>query len=404
MRLLSAIMRVLHCTDTYPPQVNGVSVVTALAVEGLHARGVTVGLVTPSYPENAATVFSATLTPAAHLALPACGFPPYPGIRLAWPDAGAVERFARTFRPDIIHADTEFVVGRLGARAARRLGVPLVTSFHTDFAQYTDAYGLPWLRKPVTQSLVRFHRRSARIYTPSSVTAAWLASHGLTKAEVWGRAVDTGVFHPARRGTTWRERLGLGDATVFLHVGRLAAEKNVALLLEGFARARRTLGERVQLVIAGDGPAAGHLRAAAPAGAHFVGFIDRQRDLPELYASSDAFLCASTTETLGLVILEAMASGLPVVAVAAGGVADHLRHFGNGLAVAPQPEGFRAAIIELSEKPALRMRLGTSAREWAVSLAWELELDRLVESYREVVDGAGSGRRRSGPVGAAYGA
>ena len=380
------MMRVLHCTDTYTPQVNGVSVVTALAVDGLIARGVTVGLVTPSYRAGTSSVFATTRKPAAHLALPACDFPPYPGIRLAWPDVGAVEHVAREFRPDLIHADTEFVVGRLGARAARRLGVPLVTSFHTDFAQYTSAYGLPWLRRPVTQSLVHFHRRSARIYTPSSVTAAWLAAHGLSQVEVWGRAVDTDVFHPSRRGTAWRTRLGLGDATVFLHVGRLAAEKNVARILAGFALARRTLGARAQLVIAGDGPVAKALRAAAPEGVHFVGFIDRERDLPELYASADAFLCASTTETLGLVILEAMASGLPVAAVAAGGVADHMRHFTNGLAVADRPESFASAIIELTDRPAVRARLGMGAREWALAIGWQRELDRLAESYQEVLD------------------
>src|SRR5450830_1214368 len=149
-------MRILHCTDTYPPQVNGVSVVTALAVDGLLQRGVEVALVTPSYPRTGPMVFSASRTPTAHLALPACDFPPYPGIRLIWPRPRAVERFVREFRPDVVHADTEFVIGRLGARAARRLGIPLVTSFHTDFAQYTASYGLPSLRGPVTRSLQRF--------------------------------------------------------------------------------------------------------------------------------------------------------------------------------------------------------------------------------------------------------
>ncbi len=391
-------MRVLHCTDTYPPEVNGVSVVTALVVDGLLARGVNVGLVLPSHPADAVSVFATTHLPTATLTLPSCGFPPYPGIRLALPRALAVERFARAFQPDIVHADTEFIVGRLGARAARRLGVPLVTSFHTDFAQYTEAYGLPWLRRPVTRSLVRFHEPAARIFTPSSVTAGWLATHGLARSEVWGRAVDINIFHPARRGAAWRERLGLGEALVFLHVGRLAPEKNVTLLLAGFAAARATLGDRVRLVIAGDGPAAPSLRAAAPAGVDFIGFINRERDLPALYASADAFLCSSTTETLGLVVLEAMASGLPVVAVPAGGVADHLRHHDNGLAVRPDASSVAAAIVALVDQPALRARLGRGARDWAVAIDWERELDRLVHSYREVLDddaGAASGATTS---------
>jgi glycosyltransferase involved in cell wall biosynthesis len=384
-------MRILHCTDTYPPQVNGVSVVTALAVDGLLAQGIEVGLIRPDYPACASSVFGEMRAPTAACALPACDFPAYPGVRLAWPNAGAVERFARAFAPDLIHADTEFVVGRLGARTARRLGIPLVTSFHTDFAQYTESYGVPWLRSTVTRSLVRFHRRARRIYTPSSVTADWLNRHGLTQSEVWGRAVDTRVFHPNRYSRTWRERLGVGDAVLFLHVGRLAAEKNVQQLLDGFALARQALGDRACLVIAGDGPASAALRGAAPAGVHFVGFIDRQRELPSLYASADAFLCASTTETLGLVILEAMASGLPVAAVSAGGVADHLRSYDNGIAVAARAESFAAAIIELADKPTLRARLGVGAREWAVAIGWDAELARLADSYREVLDRSSTG-------------
>ena len=384
LSLIAAHMRILHCTDTFPPQVNGVSVVTALAVDGLLTRGVDVALLTPRYRAKRPSVFGPARLPTAALTLPSLDFPPYPGVRLAWPDLTAVERFARAFKPDVVHANTEFIVGRLGARVARRLGVPLVTSFHTDFAQYTESYGVPWLRGAVTASLVEFHRRAARILTPSSVTAAWLQGHGLTRTEVWGRAVDTAVFHPRRRSRAWRERLGCRDEVVFLHVGRLAAEKNVGILLDAFALARRDLGERARLIIAGDGPAAAALRAAAPASVQFLGFIDRQRDLPALYASADAFLCTSTTETLGLVILEAMASGLPVVAVAAGGIADHLRHHANGLAVTVKPESIAAAILELVYKPTLRARLGAGAREWAVAVGWERELDRLVENYREV--------------------
>ena len=379
-------MRILHCTDTYPPQVNGVSVVTALAVDGLLERGVEVAVVSPTYPRTAPMVFGVTRAPTAQLALPACDFPPYPGIRLTWPRPHAVERFARSFRPDLVHADTEFVVGRLGARAARRLGVPLVTSFHTDFAQYTESYGVPWLRGPVTRSLQRFHQRAARVFTPSSVTAAWLHAHGLSQVEVWGRAVDVNVFHPRHRSSAWRQRLNLGDAMIFLHVGRLAAEKNVDLLLLGFAAARQRIGDRAQLVIAGDGPSTGTLRSAAPPGTHFVGFIDRQRDLPALYASADAFLCASTTETLGLVILEAMASGLPVGAIAAGGVADHLRHEHNGLAFAPDAAAVADTIVRMTNDVELVRRLGVGARTWAESIGWERELDRLVDSYREVID------------------
>jgi glycosyltransferase involved in cell wall biosynthesis len=218
------------------------------------------------------------------------------------------------------------------------------------------------------------------------VTAGWLHAHALSQVEVWGRAVDVNVFNPARRTSAWRQRLQFRDEVVFLHVGRLAAEKNVDLLLHGFAAARDRIGDRARLVVAGDGPSARALRAAAPPGAVFVGFIDRERDLPALYASADAFLCASTTETLGLVILEAMASGIPVAAVAAGGVGDHLRDGVNGLAFAADPAAIADSIVRLTEDAEMRRRLGAAGRAWAVAIGWDRELDRLVESYREVVE------------------
>jgi len=380
-------MRVLHCTDTFPPQVNGVSVVTALAVDGLMRRGVEVAVVAPRYRTDAPEWFTNQRRSTAHLDLPAFDLPIYPDVRVSWPGMHQVERFARKFRPDLIHADTEFIVGRLGVRAARRLGVPLVTSFHTNFDQYFAAYGFPWLSGFVVGQIVAMHRRARRIYTPSSVSADWLRAHGLTQMEVWGRAINTRVFHPDRRSPEARARSARGETVTFLHVGRLAVEKNLEVLVRGFAIAREALGERVNLIIAGDGPVTGRLRAIAPPGVEFTGFVDREHQLPGVYASADAFLNTSTSETLGLVILEAMASGLAVAAVNAGGVADHLRHEENGLAIEPTEQGVADAVIRLAADAPLRARLGQSARAWAESLDWEHELDRLVASYTEVITG-----------------
>jgi len=378
-------MRVLHCTDTWPPQVNGVSVVTTLMVDGLLARNVDVAIVTPRYPARMEDVVGIARPNVPRLALPSVQLPVYNDVRVSAPLAGRVERFARDFRPDLVHVDTEFIVGRLGARAARRLGIPVVTSFHTNFAQYTAAYGAPWLSGVVTRDLLRFHRRARHIFTPSSVTRNWLHAHGLDHVEVLGRAVDIAVFNPARRTDGWRQRLGAEHATTFLHVGRLAAEKNLDLLLDGFALARSRLGARVQLIVAGDGPVAARLRARAPDGTTFIGFIDRDRELPGLYASCDAFLNTSTTETLGLVILEAMASGLPVAAVVEGGIADHLRHDDTGLALENSAASVADAIVRLTDEPGLRGRLGASGRRWAEHLSWDRELDRLVERYAAVI-------------------
>src|SRR5512143_3854854 len=160
--------RVLYCTDTYPPQVNGVSVVTALSIAGLRARGWECAVVAPRYP---------AVLPQGPLHRPSADpqivdvasvpCPPYPDIRLAAPSYGVVANAIRQFKPDIVHSATEFMIGRLGQIAAGRAGIIRLSSYHTDFSRYTEAYGLPWLRGPVSRYIARFHRRSARVYTPS---------------------------------------------------------------------------------------------------------------------------------------------------------------------------------------------------------------------------------------------
>ena len=382
-------MRVLHCCDTWPPQVNGVSVVTTLMVDGLLERNVDVALVTPRYPARLRDVVGMVRPDVWHLTLPSVALPIiYKDVRICAPLAGRVERFVRDFKPDLVHVDTEFIVGMLGARAARRCGVPMVTSFHTNFDQYVASYGAPWLSRWVERGIVRFHAEAKAIFTPSSVTQSWLAQRGLHQSEVFGRAVDVNVFSPAKRSAELRARLNAGNTVTFLHVGRLAPEKNIERLLDGFAVARARLGNAVQLVIAGDGPAGPKLRARAGDGVTFMGFINRDTELPGLYASCDAFLNTSLTETLGLVILEAMAAGLPVAAVPAGGIADHLRDGENGLAIPNTVEGVADAVVRLADDAALRARLGTSARQWAEQLSWDRELDRLVARYGEVIAGA----------------
>lgn len=385
-------MRVLYCTDTYPPQVNGVSVVTAASVAGMQERGWDCAVVNPRYPKPYGEAFEADAPELAavalHEKLPSIPFPPYPDIRLAAPLYGRVREIVRRFRPDIVHCQTEFMIGRLGQRAAAEMAVPLVTSYHTDFSRYTESYGVPWLRPRVTRYIARFHARARRVYTPSEHAAADLRRMGIAGVEVWGRGVDTRQFQPSRRAAHMRARVASGADFIFLHVGRLAAEKNVGVILEAFARFRaRRPAAGARLVIAGAGPSLASLRARAPSDVVFLGNLDRHDVLPVLYASADAFVFASETETLGLVILEAMASALPVIAAPAGGVADNLRDGTNGLAF---PAGDVAAMADCMDRiatdQALRARLAANALRWAQHRSWTAELDRLDASYREVAD------------------
>jgi glycosyltransferase involved in cell wall biosynthesis len=381
--------RLLVCTDTYPPQVNGVSVVTAMSIGGLAQRGWECHVVAPKYPPPTANAFPEHDRPNALTisALPSVPLPWYPDIRLSAPLMGHVSRTVDAFAPNIVHCATEFVIGWMGQRVAQSRGTPVVSSYHTDFARYARAYGMKWMAGPVARFIGRFHQRSQRTYTPSAPARADLLALGVRDVEVWGRAVDVRAFNPAKRSEPLRETYGGRDSFVLLHVGRLAPEKGVEHILEGFALAQQQLASgSIQLVIAGTGPSEALLRQKAPANVTFLGNLDREAVLPRLYASADAFVFASLTETLGLVVLEAMASGLPVIASPAGGVADHLRHGINGLAFpANDVSALAHAIITLALERDKRRALGLGARATAESLSWERELDRLDASYREIV-------------------
>lgn len=386
-------MRVVICTDTYLPQVNGVSVVTERSATGLAARGWEVTIVAPRYPAllggppDPATAFSAPAAPRPRMFdVPSVSAPRYPEVRLALPYVPAVMRAFGATPPDLVHCATEGVIGRMGMWLANRRGLPVVTSYHTNFAQYAHAYGLGRMAGFVERSIARFHRRARRAYTPSESSRQELYRLGVEDVEVWGRGVDLSLFSPARRSAALRASLGITSAFTLLYVGRLAPEKSVGVVLRAYRQLLQKLGrDAVRLVVAGSGPDEAALREAAPHGTVFLGNLDRQRDLPALYASADAFVFASTTETLGLVVLEAMASGLPVLATPANGVAEYLRDGVNGLAFAAGDHAALAdAMARISTEPDLQERLGGGALTTAQTLGWDAELDRLDASYRRI--------------------
>jgi phosphatidylinositol alpha 1,6-mannosyltransferase len=380
-------MRVLFCTDTYLPQMNGVSVVTAVSVEGLTRAGWTCAVAAPRYPATVQTVGGQEVPPGEVHGFASLPMPFYPEVRLARPRGTDIGVLMDGFRPDLVHCETEFGIGRAGKAAAARRRIPVVSSYHTDFARYAEAYGAGWLKRAVSRYLARFHRTSDRVYTPSSVAREHLLRFGLTEVEVWGRGVDTETFHPGRRSEALRAALGMGSRYTFLYVGRLAAEKRAAQVVDAFRLASEMIPRGVlHLVIAGAGPREAELRAAAPPDVSFLGLLDRRSRLPDLYANCDAFVFASVTETLGLVVLEAMASGLPVIAVPEGGVRDHLQDGRNGIACrAGDVPGMALAMVRIATEWGLSRRLARGARHTAEPLSWDREIERLDRSYREVV-------------------
>jgi glycosyltransferase involved in cell wall biosynthesis len=375
--------RVLFCTDTYPPQVNGVSVVTAGMVSGLHQRGWECAVLGPSYPLTGRRL----LWPpdvARGFEVPAMGLPSYPDVRVSWPSSRLVRSVFDDFQPDLVHCATEFSIGFRGMQEARKRGIPVCSTSHTDFSRYCGAYGVPFLRPVVRRWMREFHDRAVRTLVPSRAAQDDLRQIGVQRTMVWGGGVDADLFHPRYFSSTTRHRLGIGRAFTFLHVGRLAPEKNVELVLSAFSRARLQLPDMaLRLIVAGAGPSEQVLRSYATHGVTFLGAVDRTSELPSLYASVDAFVTASTTETLGLVTLEAMASGLPVVACREGGLRDYLEHAHNGLAfVANDVDDCASAMVRLVSDASLQERLRSGARQTAEIWSSSRELDRIDELFR----------------------
>ena len=347
-------------------------------VEALLEDGHGVVVVAPSYPDG---------TPpckAPELRLPSVAFPPYPEIRVSYPDTGRVSRFLDAFSPDVVHVATEGPIGLVTRRYAMRQGIPLVTSYHTQFPKYARHYGAGFLEPLVWRWLEWFHGPARVTQTPGEDVRDELRAHGISQATVWGRGVDTRHFHPAKRHRAWKRRLDIDDDTaVVLHVGRLAPEKNLGVLAESWRIAEKALGRRAAFVIAGAGPRSGDLSDAVPF-ARRLGFLDRET-LAGLYASSDMCVLPSDTETCGLVALEAMASGIPVIAANAGGLRESVSDGHNGLLVSPADYmGFAARIVDLAINTAKRRQMGVHARQTAELRDTKAENAELIRQYAQL--------------------
>ncbi len=297
--------------------------------------------------------------------------PGYPGLQWGEVSMHKLLRRWRRQRPDVLYIATEGPLGLSALRAARRLGVAVVSGFHTNFPQYSGQYGLGLLTRLLTNYLRWFHRRTATTLVPSLSQRLELERRGFERLELLARGVDACLFNPARRSPALRESWGLGpDDIAVLHVGRLAAEKNLGLLRPSLEALQKTYPhKRLRLIMVGDGPQRAALEQQVP-DAVFCG-AQRGEVLAEHYASGDLFLFPSLTETFGNVVLEAMASGLAVVAYDEAAAAQHIRHGHSGALAMP---GDQAAFIDsacwlLEEEETLR-RVRLNARKHASRQGW----------------------------------
>lgn len=290
------------------------------------------------------------------------------------------------WRPTLVHATTPFGIGLAGRAVARTLRVPLVTSYHTAFGEYLKHYGLGVLDRASWPYLRWFHNSGRRTFAPSRFVASQLLSQGFRDLRVWGRGVDPKRFHPRFRSDAMRQTMGAGpNDLVVSYVGRVAPEKQVALAVEGM----RSVMERhsnVFLAIAGDGPALAECRAIAPARTWFAGALQGDA-LSAFYASSDLFVFPSTTETFGNVVLEAMASGLPVVAPDVGATLELANRETAELFAAGDVNALAQAVERLLRDPSRRDALRAQGALVAEARSWDAIWDGLLREYLDVIGG-----------------
>ncbi|MBL8800001.1 MAG: glycosyltransferase family 1 protein [Planctomycetia bacterium] len=369
-------MRLLLVTETFPPEVNGVARTLGRWLAAFERRGHEVRVLRPRQTGDAQDLYRT----------PSFPLPCYPELRCGLPWLGQVTHALADFRPDLVHIATEGPLGWSALRASNRRGIPVVTSFHTNFDQYLGYYGLGWFQGISRAYLRRFHNRAAVTLTPSAAARQRLLALGIERVAVWTRGVDAEAFHPERRDPGLRASLGLGtDDRLLLYVGRLAPEKNLRELLTAYGQVRRLQaanGRKLLLALVGGGPLLRYLQGLRSPGLVLPG-VQRGAALTRWYASADLFVFPSRSETFGNVVLEAMASGLPIVAFDSPGVSEQVVHGQHGL-LASEREGLAAPLHRMCAEESLRRKLALAARREAEQRDWEPIFDDLERCYLHI--------------------
>lgn len=367
-------LRIVLITETFLPKIDGIVTRLCHTLRHLRALGHNVLVVAPHGIDN----FEGTPVHG----VPGFRFPLYPDLKLSIPRP-SVGRVVKAFKPDLIHAVNPAVLGASAFFSSSYDRVPLVVSYHTHIPKYLRYYKLGWLEGTTWRAIRSTYNRADLRLATSQAMQMELESMGLQRVRLWQRGVDTDMFRPDRATPEMRARLTEGhpEDKLFVYIGRLSAEKEIE-------HCRRVLEALpgVRLALVGDGPHRQKLQeyfAGTPT--HFAGFL-KGEELAAAFASADAFFLPSCTETLGLVLLESMAAGCPVVTPCAGGTSDVVQDGVTGYLYDPAaPDGAVAAIRRLLFEPGLREAMGRQARADAERWSWRAATEQLEQYYRKVL-------------------
>ena len=379
-------MRYAIVTETYPPEVNGVALTVHGLEHGLRARGHEVSVVRPRQDGDADP-------DAGTLLVRGAGLPRYPGLKFGLPATRKLVQRWSDNPPDAIYVATEGPLGWSAVRAARRLGIPAATGFHTRFDEYMRDYGAAFLQQTALRWMRRFHNRGDATLVPTRELQEFLQCQGFDKVVRLPRAVDAALFDPRRRDAALRGEWGLGEHDVAaIYVGRIAPEKNLDLAVRAF-RALQQAQPSARFVWIGDGPSREQLARDNP-DFIFRG-IQRGEALAQHFASGDLFVFPSHSETFGNVTLEAMASGVPTVAFDYGAAREYLRDGIHGAAIRDGDDaGFLRAVVDIGTDHVLRGAMRMAARE-AVSA---LRPEQVASDFDDVLRNLSETRRQHASV------
>ena len=380
-------LRVAIITENFLPKLDGVTHTLTRLLEHLQAQGHQALLLGPE--SGMEEYAGAELVGTAGLP-----FPFYPELKFNFFRPLFVRRLGE-FNPDVIHLVDPVILGATGIAAARFFNKPLVSSYHTNLAAYCEHFGFGLLTRPMWLYNRFVHNQCSLTFCPSPSTAAMLRLQGFEHLRIWPRGVDTTLFGPSRRDEALRARwLAAREEpqrkTILLYVGRVSWEKNLRLLIQAY----RTMDHaRCHLVIVGDGPAYAEVQQElADLPVTFTGYL-RGEELATAYASADVFAFPSYTETFGQVVLEAMASALPVVGLLSEGVCDLVEDGVTGLLLnahrlneEEQIEGYRQRLQRLVDDAQTRREMSRAALKSAPSHTWSEAMERIVRGYQEVIE------------------
>ncbi|WP_180101273.1 MULTISPECIES: glycosyltransferase family 4 protein [unclassified Acinetobacter] len=371
-------LKIAIVTETWPPEINGVAHSLLQLCKGLKKQGHKILLIRPEQKG-----ICAEFQPYRECLVKAQRIPKYSGLQFGWPQFLKVRHAVEVFAPDVVHIVTEGPLGLAAQQTARFLKIPVSSGFHSPFQEFSRFFDLAFLVKPIQHYLKWFHNHTAITCVPSRETAEALRKFGVTcPLVVVGRGVDTQAFSPKWRSDSLRQSWGASKETrIMLYVGRLSPEKEIPVVIQAYFTLRHMHCQDVRLVVVGDGPDRQRLEQLNhDASIVFTGSL-RGQQLAEAYASADVFCFASQVETFGNVVLEAMASGLPVIAYDYACAHLHVQHDRTGwLSSLGLQEDLTANILKLPDYHTLR-RMGVYASHCAQKVGWQ----HPVEQFEQVL-------------------